>query len=87
MAKESDMHLPLHAPEVTTINMEKIKTTGMIAEAISWIEGLSQKTNLKKRQKTEARPEDIEALESAGIIERCTKEQIKTTGSLFSVVD
>jgi hypothetical protein len=87
VAKESDMHLPLHAPEVNTANIEKLRSTGIIAEALSWIEGLASKTSLKKRQKTEARQEDIDTLERAGIIERCTKEQIVTTGSLFSVVE
>ena len=81
------MHLPLHAPEVNTANIEKLRSTGVIAEALSWIEGLASKTSLKKKQKTEARQEDIDTLERAGIIERCTKEQIVTTGSLFSVVE
>ena len=31
--------------------------------------------------------EDIEKLEAAGVIGRCTKEQIRVTGSLFSVVE
>ena len=87
VARDEDMHLPRHAPMVETVSIQKIKETGIIAEALSWIEGLSKKTNLKKRQKTEARKEDIEVLEKAGIIERCTKEQILTTGSLFSVVE
>ena len=77
-------NLPLHAPDVKTANIEKLRSTGVIAEALSWIEGLASKTSLKKRQKTEARQEDIDTLERAGIIERCTKEQIVTTGSLFS---
>ena len=64
------MHLPLHAPEVNTANIEKLRSTGIIAEALSWIEGLASKTSLKKRQKTEARQEDIDTLERAGIIER-----------------
>jgi hypothetical protein len=63
VARDEDMHLPLHAPAVDTVNIKKIKDTGMIAEALSWIEGLDKKTNLKKRQKTEARSEDIETLE------------------------
>ena len=87
VARDEDMHLPLHAPAVDTVNIKKIKDTGMIAEALSWIEGLDKKTNLKKRQKTEARSDDIEKLEAAGVIERCTKEQIRVTGSLFSVVE
>ena len=87
VSTENDMHLPLHAPAVGTVNIEKLKESGEIAEALSWIEGLEKKTTLKKRQKTEARKEDIEKLEAAGIIERCTKQQIKVTGSLFSVVE
>lgn len=83
LATEKDMDLPLHAPKVEPLNIANIKNP----EVKQWISSLGEKTKMRKRQKTNARKEDIATLLQANIIERCTKEQIRVTGSLFSVVE
>jgi hypothetical protein len=77
------MHLPLHAPVVTPLNLDKFNNPVMR----SWVNDLGGKTKLRKRQKTKARQEDVNVLLQSEILERCTKEQIRMTGSLFSVVE
>ena len=83
LATEKDMDLPLHAPQVEPLNTTKINNP----EVKQWISSLGEKTKMRKRQKTNARKEDIATLLQANIIERCTKDQIRVTGSLFSVVE
>ena len=87
VASDEDMHLPLHAPKVQPLYLDKLMNTGNLAVAASWVDGLDKRTSLRKRQKSNARQEDLKTLLDADIIEKCTKQEIRVTGNIFSVVE